>query len=102
MAEPQRIKALPDVPTVSEAGVPGFVGNCSWSGSRGTAGTPAPIVAELSEAIRATMTDETLKARFAEQGVELRANTPAELSAHIESETRRWAEILRKSGIQPR
>ena len=66
------------------------------------AGTPAPIVAELSDAIRATMTDETLKARFAEQGVDLRASTPAEFNAHIESETRRWAEIFRKSGIQPR
>jgi tripartite-type tricarboxylate transporter receptor subunit TctC len=101
VAEPQRLKALPDIPTVSEAGVPGFVAS-PWFGIAAPAGTPAAIVAELSEAIRAHVTDETLKARFAEQGVELRGSTPAEFSAHLESETKRWAEILRKSGIQPR
>ncbi len=94
-----RSSALPDVPTMAEAGVPGYevVG---WNGLLAPAGTPKPIVARLnSEIVKILRTPEvtnTLKA----QGVDVVAGTPEEFAAAIRTDIAKWGRIVKEAGIR--
>lgn len=97
VAEENRLAAAPDIPTVAESGVPGFVAT-PWFGVVTVAATPAPIVDKLSAAINETLRAPALQTRFLAAGVELRPDTPAAFDRYIKAETVKWKEVVRLSG----
>ncbi len=98
-ARANRSPLLPEVPTVSEAGLPGFeVG--SWYGFHAPAGTPKPIIDKLhAEMVKAMNTPE-LRERFASVGAETIANTPAQYGAFVESELKKWGAVIKAAGVK--
>jgi len=93
----QRSPALPDVPTIAEAGVPGYEAT-SWFGLLAPARTPAPVVARLNAAILKALADPDVKKKLLEQGAEPAGETPAQFAAFIASETVKWGKIVKQSG----
>ena len=97
---PQRVGALPGVPPVAEAGVPGYSA-MQWYGLLAPAGTPPAIVARLNaEALRSLRTGE-MKERLAADGAEPQGSTPEEFGALIRSELDKWTRVARAAGIEP-
>jgi len=94
----QRLVSLPEVPTVQEAGVPGYDIE-AWFGILAPAGTPANIVQKLNRELAATVNDPGLKQRMLEQGQVMTSNTPAEFSAYLDSEIRKMRDIVAKAQI---
>jgi tripartite-type tricarboxylate transporter receptor subunit TctC len=93
----KRSPALPDVPTIAEAGVPGYEAT-SWFGLLAPAGTPAPIVAKLNASILKALADPEVKKKLAEQGAESHGEKPEEFAAFIKSETAKWGKVVKESG----
>jgi tripartite-type tricarboxylate transporter receptor subunit TctC len=97
----KRVPSLPDVPTMSEAGLPNFeVG--VWHALYAPKGTPKPIIDKLVKALQDAMKDPTVKQRFAELGTEPVAEkliTPEALRVHLKAEVEKWAPIIKKAGI---
>ena len=98
-ARATRSPLLPDVPTVSEAGLPGFeVG--SWYGFHAPAGTPKLIIDKLhAEMVKAMKTPE-LREKFSNVGAETIANTPAEYGAFVQAELKKWSKVVRSTGVK--
>lgn len=95
----ERQPAMPDMPAVAEAGVPGF--NVSgWYGVIAPAGTPQEIIVKLNAEIVKAMQQKTMQDQFLKQGVEIVTSTPEQFSSHIRSELARWSEVVRKSGAR--
>lgn len=94
---PQRSPELPDVPTIAEAGIPGYEAT-SWFGLYVTAGTPEPIVAKLHAALTKGLNDPVLVKKLAEQGSVAYSETPEEFAAFMASETKKWADVVKSSG----
>jgi tripartite-type tricarboxylate transporter receptor subunit TctC len=94
-----RADSAPDIPTVSESGVPGFelVG---WNGLFMPARTPPDIVAKVHKDVVATLTHSSVRAKLEEMGVEVTPSTPAELAAYLQSEMAKWGPIIKKIGIK--
>ena len=99
VAEEKRLIATPDIPTVAEQGVLGFVAT-PWFGIVTTAGTPGAVVDKLSAAINETLRTPAAQARFLEMGVELRPNSPQAFERYISAETVKWKEVVRVSGAK--
>ena len=97
----QRIKALPDLPTVQESGIKDFqVG--IWHGLWAPKGTPKPIIDKLSAALQSALKDPNVIAKFADLGTEPVPQdqaTPAALAKHLKAEVDKWAPIIKKAGI---
>ncbi|MDN8613273.1 tripartite tricarboxylate transporter substrate binding protein [Variovorax ginsengisoli] len=93
----KRSPALPDVPTIAEAGVPGYEAT-SWFGLLAPAGTPAPVVAKLNASILKALADPEVKKKLAEQGAEPHGEKPEQFAAFIESETLKWGKVVKESG----
>jgi tripartite-type tricarboxylate transporter receptor subunit TctC len=91
---------LPDVPTMAEAGLPGFE-VLSWQGLFAPAGTPPAVVERLSKEVRAVMESKDVKDFFAAQGFLVGATTPAEFTAFVGSEVKRWGEIVKAGNVKP-
>lgn len=94
----RRSPALPDLPTVAEAGLPGYVAT-SWYGLLAPRGTSEAVIERVHRAFRVAMEDPTVKARMAEMGVDPVGSTPAALGAHIRTEVDRWARVVKQAGI---
>jgi len=94
---PQRSPALPDVPTIAEAGVPGYEAT-SWFGLLAPAKTPAPIVAKLNASILKALADPDVKKKLMEQGAEPHPESPEQFAQFIASETGKWGKIVKQSG----
>ncbi|MCC6532656.1 MAG: tripartite tricarboxylate transporter substrate binding protein [Burkholderiales bacterium] len=96
---PKRATALPDVPTVAEAGYPGYEVS-AWYGALAPAGTPVAIVArlttELAKAVAAPKTRERLLAL----GIEPIGSTPEQFTSHLQNEIARWTPIIQNAGIK--
>ena len=95
-----RVASLPNVPTLNEAGLPGFE-VAVWHGLYAPKGTPKAVVAALSNALRAALKDPAVKQRFADLGTEPVADnraTPEALRAYLKSEIDRWGPIITKAG----
>jgi tripartite-type tricarboxylate transporter receptor subunit TctC len=90
---------LPDVPTMDEAGLPGFE-VLSWQGLFAPAGTPPDVVDRLSKDVRAVMEGKDVKDFFAAQGFQVGATTPAEFKSFVTSEVARWAEIVKAGNVK--
>jgi tripartite-type tricarboxylate transporter receptor subunit TctC len=96
----KRLAVLPEVPTISESGVPGYEAT-QWYGILAPAGTPRDIVMKLNaEMVRALRLPD-VRERLAGDGVVPVGNTPEEFGAHIKSEIARWAPVVKASGAKP-
>lgn len=93
-----RSASLPDVPTLSEAGVPGYELN-GWSGILVHANTPREIVRTLHQEVVAVINTPDMKQRFAALGFDVVGNTPEEFQAFIESEVQKWGKLVRAAGL---
>jgi tripartite-type tricarboxylate transporter receptor subunit TctC len=95
-----RVAAMPDVPTIAEAGVPGYEA-VQWWGLLAPAGTPGEIVVRLHKDAVSVLTTPDIRDRFAREGMTVVAGTPQEFAAYIRTETLKWAKIVKSAGIQP-
>lgn len=93
-----RSLALPDVPTVPEAGVPGFVVD-SWNAIFAPAGTPPAAVSLLNQQIRAALADPVVKAKFADLGIDARGGPPEEIGKRLVDDIAKWTDVVTKAGI---
>ncbi|HVO87865.1 MAG TPA: tripartite tricarboxylate transporter substrate-binding protein, partial [Casimicrobiaceae bacterium] len=96
----KRSATLPDVPTMIEAGVPGYTA-LTWNGILAPAGTPPEIIARLNEAIVKAMRSPEMKAALAKIGQDPAWSTPAEFATFLREETDKWSKVIKASGIQP-
>ena len=96
----QRSPALPQVPTVQQAGVAGY-NVASWNAIAAPAGTPPAVVAALNRAVHAAVAAPGVQDKLSALGVRLHAGTPAELQALLASETKRWGDVIRAAKIVP-
>jgi len=94
-----RNPVLPDVPTIAEAGVPGYHAD-NWWGIVAPAGTPQPIVDRLYADIQAALKSPELKEAFAREGAAAVTMTSAEFGAYIESEMAKWARVVKEGNIR--
>lgn len=97
-ATPQRIATAPDLPTVAEF-LPGFAAT-SWHGIFAPAGTPQPIVDRLSNEVQAILRLPEVVKQLADVGVTAVGSTQSQFAAHIEAETKRWAEVAAKANVK--
>jgi tripartite-type tricarboxylate transporter receptor subunit TctC len=94
----QRSPFLTDVPTVAEAGVPGYE-VVSWNGVFAPRGTPTDIIDLLNKTIREIVAMPDVKQRYAELGIEAKASTPEELKARLAADIGKWAAVIERAGI---
>jgi tripartite-type tricarboxylate transporter receptor subunit TctC len=94
-----RSPALPEVPTMAEAGFPGVEVN-SWFGIVTPAGTPAPVIAKLAAEFNKTMRSATTAQKTSQMGITVLTGTPQAFAAHISSETDRLGKIVKASGAR--
>jgi len=94
-----RAPALPDVPTMAEAGLPGFEAS-SWFGVLAPAGTPPAIVAKLNAEIAKWLATPEAKERLSKQGANAAGGSPEDFVKHIAAETAKWAKVVKDSGAK--
>jgi tripartite-type tricarboxylate transporter receptor subunit TctC len=100
-----RSTALPEVPTVAEAGasaVPGLRNYeaSSWFGLLAPAGTPADVIGRMQAEVAKALAQPAIKERLVAQGAIPSGNTPAEFARHIDAETKKWAQVVKASGAK--
>jgi tripartite-type tricarboxylate transporter receptor subunit TctC len=93
-----RSAALPDVPTVTEEGIPGLV-IVTWNGVLAPAGTPPDIVKRLNSALGRAVADPKLKQTFGALGAETELITPEQFQARIDKDFDYWSELIKQAGI---
>ena len=96
----RRNPALPEVPTVQQAGVAGY-NVASWNAIAAPAGTSAEVVATLNRAVREAVASPAVQDKLGRAGMRLQAGSPAELQALLTSEIRRWGDVIRAARIEP-
>jgi tripartite-type tricarboxylate transporter receptor subunit TctC len=94
----RRTAALPDVPTIAEAGVPGYEFD-GWYGLLAPAATPPGIIARLNRDLAALISSTEMKERLLAAGVDARASSPAEFHDRIVRDIARWSEVVKKARI---
>ncbi len=97
VASEARAQAMPDLPTVAEAGLPGFKADV-WFGVVAPAGTPSAIVSRLNSEIGKIMRMPDVQARLLPQGIEPMTDTPEEFAALIHTEVAKWGKIVKRTG----
>ena len=100
MTGTSRSDSAPDVPTIAEAGVPGFAATF-WFGIVAPAGTPKPVVDRLSQAIAKVIDEPAFRKPFAASGVDIASSTPEAFAAQLNSDLPKWTRIMRDAGIVP-
>jgi len=96
---PQRMAMLPDVPTMTESGLPDLQ-VITWNGLVAPAGTPDAIVARLNASINEALKSDAIKATLAKFSSEPIGGTPQEFTAMVANESKKWAEIIRRAGVK--
>jgi tripartite-type tricarboxylate transporter receptor subunit TctC len=96
---PTRSPIFPDLPTVAEAGLPGYEAVLHY-GIVAPAGTPQPVIDKLNIALNAALAEEDVRARIIADGAEPLATTPAEYAADIDREETKWSAIVKLSGAR--
>ncbi len=100
VASAKRSPSLPEVPTVAEAGFPEFDVS-SWWGVVAPASTPREVVIRLQTEIHRVIALPEIRAKLAEQSLDIATNTPEQFAAYIKSETAKWAKLIREVGVKP-
>jgi tripartite-type tricarboxylate transporter receptor subunit TctC len=95
-SSPRRSSLLPDVPTIAEAGVPGY-SFTTWYGVVAPARTPPPLIALLNDHVVKAARSADVAERFAHEGAELIASSPPQFGAHIKSELERWSKVIKEA-----
>jgi tripartite-type tricarboxylate transporter receptor subunit TctC len=95
----KRFLLLPELPTIAEAGFPGFEA-LAWNGVLVPAATPRPIVLRLNAEINAILKDAAVRSTLNAQGFELIGGTPEDFAALIKSESDKWAPVIKKTGAR--
>ncbi|MBL8347740.1 MAG: tripartite tricarboxylate transporter substrate binding protein [Rubrivivax sp.] len=96
----RRNPALPEVPTVQEAGLAGY-NVASWNALAAPAGTPPEVVERLGRAVREAVASPEVREKLGKLGMRLAGSTPAELQALLTGEIQRWGEVIRRAKIEP-
>jgi tripartite-type tricarboxylate transporter receptor subunit TctC len=94
-----RIPALPDVPAITEAGVPGYVA-IGWNGLVGPAGMPPPLLEKIHAAVSKIVQQPDVRDKLIGLGAEPALSTPSEFGALIKAESQKWAKAVRDSGAK--
>jgi tripartite-type tricarboxylate transporter receptor subunit TctC len=94
-----RSALAPDIPTMAEAGVPGYEASI-WNGLLAPAGTPRPIVNRLNEAVAQILKTPQAQERYANVGAEIRYDSPEEFHTLIRSDVAKWAKVIKARGIR--
>jgi tripartite-type tricarboxylate transporter receptor subunit TctC len=95
-----RVKELPDVPTVSESGVPGYEAG-TWFGLATTGGTPRDVIMKINAEVQKILKDPSFQQKFmAPQLFESMASSPEEFATYIKSETATWAKVIKEQGLK--
>jgi tripartite-type tricarboxylate transporter receptor subunit TctC len=96
----KRASTLPELPTVAEAGLPGYAA-LGWFGLLAPAATPKPVVAQLSRDANRVLAERELRERMAALGAEPAGNSPEEFARFIRDDQAKWAKLMREAGIKP-
>ena len=99
VAAPARSAALPNVPTATESGLPGFEA-VQYYGLAAPAGTPRPIVERLNKELRAALATDDMKKLLIDAGSDPAPSTPEEYAANIKHEEGKWADLIKKLGLK--
>jgi tripartite-type tricarboxylate transporter receptor subunit TctC len=97
---PQRATALPDVPTIAEAGLPGYEVS-GWYGVIGPAGIPRQVVARINQEINNVLRVPEMHDYLSKEGAEPRTGTPEEFAAAMANDLQKWAKVVKTAGIKP-
>ncbi|HZM47891.1 MAG TPA: tripartite tricarboxylate transporter substrate binding protein [Burkholderiales bacterium] len=95
----RRAAVMPEVPTIAEAGLPGYE-VVNWNGLLAPAGTPKEVIARLHRDVTAVLRAPAVSERIASDGAEVVAGTPDALAVYIRSEMTKWARVVKSAGIQ--
>jgi tripartite-type tricarboxylate transporter receptor subunit TctC len=98
VASPARSRLMPQVPTVAEAGVPGYE-VLSWNGFFGPAGLPKEVIETVNKAMREILAEDTMKKRLASLGVEANASSPEELKKRMVDDIKKWGDVIERAHI---
>ena len=96
----KRSELVPDIPTVSESGLPGFESN-NWFGIFGPANLPRPIVDRLNAEVNRSVKDPAIRERFHTLGFETTGGTPQDLDNIMKSEAQKWSKVIRDANVKP-
>jgi tripartite-type tricarboxylate transporter receptor subunit TctC len=96
---PRRIPLAPDIPTVAEAGVPGYE-ITAWGGYMAPAGTPGPFVARLNAELNRVVASPAIRERWLALGIEPVGGTPERFAKHVRTETAKWTDVIKRAGIK--
>lgn len=99
VGSPERSKALPDVPTVAESGLPGF-NYQSWYGLMTTAGTPPAVIAVLNRAVNQALNDPQVRSKLSEAGMEAAPGSAEAMSSFMNNEMQRWTKVIQTANIK--
>jgi tripartite-type tricarboxylate transporter receptor subunit TctC len=99
VSSPKRAASFPDIPTIAEAGVPGYETN-SWGGIIGPAKLPREVVLKLSTEIRAALAAPSVVERYRQLDSEIDGGTPEQFLELVRRETPKWAEVVKRSGAK--
>jgi tripartite-type tricarboxylate transporter receptor subunit TctC len=100
VTSPKRISAAPEIPTIAEAGLPGYE-SVNWFGLLVPTGTAQEIIARLHKESVAVLRSPSVKERLDADSIDAVGNTPDEFAAFIKSETVKWAAVVKHAGITP-
>jgi len=95
----KRSTAMPDLPAIAEAGVPGYE-FITWHAILAPKATPRPVVTLLNERLKKILTAPSEVQFYRERGLDVIASTPEELTAHLETEQKKWGRVIRERGIK--
>jgi tripartite-type tricarboxylate transporter receptor subunit TctC len=99
MTGTKRFSLMPELPTIAEAGVPGFAVN-NWYGVFVPAGTPKEVVARLNAELVKILQVPDVKQRLLDSGIEAISNTPEQFAAYIQAETKKWAKVVKDANVK--
>ena len=97
---PTRAPSQPDLPTISEAALPGYDAN-TWGGILAPAGTPKDIVARLNAEINKALASEDVRAKLLANSIDIQGGTPERFADYIKGEVEKWGRITQEAGIKP-
>jgi tripartite-type tricarboxylate transporter receptor subunit TctC len=95
----KRLPTLPDVPTMDEAGVPGYRLN-GWFGLVAPAKTPQPVVAKLTAEVQKAVNDPRFKERLTKVGMEVVGSSSEEMLTQMRADTAKWLDVIKKTGVK--